>query len=73
MVKGYCKKHWNHEWLVILMMYDVSNKFLKISSTLLTASWLILSIDRSEPKFESHRGSKIRITLKNSKNFDVYC
>ena len=73
MVKGYCKKHWNHEWLVIVMMYHVSNKFLKISSTLLTASWFILSIDRSEPKFESHRGDTIRITLKNGKNFDDYC
>ena len=48
------------------------------SSTLLTASWLaifvsakssqtILSTDRSEPRFESHTGGKIRITLKTTK------
>ena len=54
------------------------------SSTLLTASWLtifvsakssrtILLIDRSEPRFKSHTGGKIRITLKNNKKFDVFC
>ena len=54
------------------------------SITLLTASWLaifvsvepsrtILSIDRSELKFESHTGGKIRKTLKNGGNFDVVC
>ena len=54
------------------------------SSTLLTASWLtifvsaesswtILSIDRSEPRFESHTGGKIRITLKYNKNFNGFC
>ena len=32
----------------------------------------ILSIDRSEPRFESHTGGKIRITLKNNKNFDAF-
>ena len=34
--------------------------------------WTILSIDRSEPRFESHAGGKIRITLKNNKNFDGF-
>ena len=29
MIKGYCKKHWNHECLAIVMMYHVSSKFLK--------------------------------------------
>ena len=54
------------------------------SSTSLTASWLlifvsaepsqtILSTDRSEPRFECHTGSKIRKTLKNDGNFDVFC
>ena len=49
------------------------------SSTFLAASWLrifvsaessrtILSIDRPEPRFESHTGGKIRKTLKNKKN-----
>ena len=49
----------------------------------MTASWLpifvlakpsrtILSIDRSEPRFESHTGSKIRKNLKNDENFDVF-
>ena len=53
------------------------------SSTLLTASWLAifvsvessqtsLLIDRSEPRFETHAGGKIRITLKN-KNFGIFC
>ena len=47
------------------------------SSTLLAASWLaifvsakssqtILSIDRFEPRFKSHKRGKIRITLKNN-------
>ena len=35
-------------------------------------SQTILSIDRSEPRFESHTGGKIRKTLKNNKNFDVF-
>ena len=52
----------------------------------MTASWLpifvsakhsrtILSIaiDRLEPRFESHPGGKIRKTLKNDNNFDVFC
>ena len=54
------------------------------SSTFLTASWLpifvsaepsrtILWIDRSELRFESHIGGKIRKTLKNDGNFDVFC
>ena len=54
------------------------------SSTLLKASWLailvpaessrtIRSIDKSEPRFENHTGGKIRITLKNNKNFDAFC
>ena len=54
------------------------------SNTLLTASWLailvltkssetILSIDRSEPRFESQTGGKIRITLKSNKNFNIFC
>ena len=49
----------------------------------MTASWLlmfvsaepsrtILLIDRSEPRFESHTGCKIK-TLKNDENFDVFC
>ena len=53
------------------------------SSTLLTASWLpilvspessrtILSIDRSEARFESYTGGKIRITSKNNKTFDGF-
>ena len=54
------------------------------SSTFMTASWLpvlvsakpsqtILSIDRSEPIFESHTGGKIRKTLKNDENLAVFC
>ena len=54
------------------------------SSTLLTPFLLtifvsaepcqsILSSDRSEPRFKSHTGGKIRITLKNNKNFDIFC
>ena len=54
------------------------------SNTFLTASWLaifvsaessltVLSIDRSEPRFESYTGGKIRITLKNNKNCDFFC
>ena len=50
----------------------------------LTASWLpifvsvessqtILSIDRFEPRFESHTGGKIRKTLKNHRNFVDFC
>ena len=50
----------------------------------MTASWLpvlvsakpsqtILSIDRSEPIFESHTGGKIRKTLKNDENLAVFC
>ena len=53
------------------------------STTLLTASWLavfvsaessqtLLSIDRSEPRFESRTGGKIRVTLKNNQKTDVF-
>ena len=33
----------------------------------------ILSIDRSEPRFESQTGDKIRKNLKGDGNFDVFC
>ena len=33
----------------------------------------ILSIDRSEPRFEGHIEGKIKVTLKNNKKFDVFC
>ena len=33
----------------------------------------VLSTDRSEPRFKSHAGGKIRKTLKNNGNFDVFC
>ena len=50
----------------------------------MTASWLpifvsaepsrtILSIDRSEPRFESHAGGKIIKALKSDGNFDGFC
>ena len=53
------------------------------SSTFLTAfslplfvsaepSQTILSIDRSEPRFESYAGGKIMKTLKNDENFDDF-
>ena len=32
----------------------------------------ILLIDRYETRFESHTGGKIRKTLKNNQNFDVF-
>ena len=32
----------------------------------------IFLIDRSEPRFESHTGGKIRKTLKNDGNFEVF-
>ena len=35
------------------------------------SSRTILSIDRSKPRFKGRAGGKIRITLKNNKNFDV--
>ena len=49
----------------------------------MTASWLpifvstkpsrtMLLTDRSEPRFESHTGHKVRKTLKNNKNFAVF-
>ena len=54
------------------------------SSTFMTASWLpifvsaeasraVLSIDRSEPKFGSYTGGKIRKTFKSDENFAVFC
>ena len=54
------------------------------SSTFLTASWVsifvsakpsrtILLIDRSEPRFKSHTGGKIKKNLKNGGNFNVFC
>ena len=36
-------------------------------------SQTILSIDRSEPRFESHTGAKITKTLKNDENFNGFC
>ena len=53
------------------------------SSTSLTAFWppvfvsakpsqTLLLIDRSEPRFKSQTGGKIRKTLKNDENFDVF-
>ena len=50
----------------------------------MTAFWLpifvsaetsrtILSIDRSEPRFERHAGVKIIKTLKINENFDGFC
>ena len=33
----------------------------------------VLSIDRSDPRFESLAGGKIRIIKKNNKNFDIFC
>ena len=58
--------------------------FSVISSIFLAVSWLpnfvsaepsrtILSIDRSEPRFDSHTVGKVRNTLKNDGNFDVFC
>ena len=49
----------------------------------MTASWLpifvstkpsqtMLLIDRSEPRFESYTGHKVRKTLKNDENFAVF-
>ena len=75
---GILKKPWNLPLKFGYFHFSVS------SSTFLTASWLpifvsakhsqtILLIDRSEPRFESHTGGKIRKTLKNNGNFDVYC
>ena len=54
------------------------------SSTFMKASWLlifvsvepsqiILSTDRSEPRFESHTEGKLKKTLKNNENFTVFC
>ena len=55
-----------------------------VSSRTLTAFWLlifvsaklsrtILSIDRSEPRFERHAGTKITKILKNDGNFNGFC
>ena len=54
------------------------------SSIFLTAFWLpvfvsaelsriILSTDRSEPRFESYTGGKITKAVKNDRNFDGFC
>ena len=54
------------------------------SNTSLTAFWLpifvsaepnrtILSIDRSEPRFERHTGAEITKILKDDGNFDGFC
>ena len=54
------------------------------SNTSLTAFWLsifvsdqlsrtILTIDRSEPRFERYTGDRITKTLKNDGNFDGFC
>ena len=101
MIKSYCKMHWNNECLAIVMVYHVSNRFLKkkkkknlplnfgyfhfsvSSSTFLTESWLpifvsaepsrtILSVDRSEPRFESRTGGKIRKNLGTMKIATFY-
>ena len=67
---------------MVSMVYHVSNRFVS-SSTFLTEFWLplfvsaepsqtILSIDRSEPRFESHTGGKITKTLKNDEHFDGF-
>ena len=39
-IKGYCKKHYNHECLVIVMMYHVSNKFLKKKKEFTSEVWV---------------------------------
>ena len=36
------------------------------------SSLTILLIGRSGPRFERHTGGKVRIALKNNKNFDVF-
>ena len=54
------------------------------SNTSLTAFWLpifvsaqlrrtILTIDRSEPRFERYTGDRITKALKNDGNFDGFC
>ena len=64
----------------MVMVYHVSNRFLK--KTFMTASWLLIFVsaepsptilltDRSEPRFKSHTGCKIK-TLKNE-NLNVFC
>ena len=68
--------------------YNLPLKFryfhFSVSSRTLTASWLpifvsaklsrtILSIDRSEPRFERHAGTKITKILKNDGNFNGFC
>ena len=35
-------------------------------------SQTVLPIDRSEPRFESHTGGKMRKTLNNDENIDVF-
>ena len=64
MIKGYCEKQQNNECLAIVMVYHVTNRFLKktknlpltfayfhisvSSSTFLTASWLPIFVS-AEP------------------------
>ena len=95
MIKSYCKMHWNNESLAIVMVYHVSNRFLKKKRRIclwilgiftfqwvLAPSWqnlgcrcfvsaetsrTILSVDRSEPRFESRTGGKIRENLETMK------
>ena len=73
------KKSWNLPLKFGYFHFSLS------SSTSLTISWLaifvspkssqtISLIGRSEPRFESCTGGKIRITFKKSnKNFDIFC
>ena len=81
-----CSNHSNSEMEAECLAKNLSYLNLNISvssSTLLKASWLtifvsaksnwtILLTDRFEPRFESHTGGKIRITLKNNKKFDNF-
>ena len=57
--------------------------FFVSGTTFVTASWLpifvsaepsrtIISIVRSESRFKSHKGGKVRKNLKNAENFDVF-
>ena len=76
--KSFLKKTYN-----LLLKFGYFH-FSVSSSTFLTAFWLplfvsaepsrtILSIDRSEPRFESQTGGKITKTLKIVGNFDGFC
>ena len=54
-----------------------SSTFFTVSRLLIFVSaepsWTILWIDRSEPRFKSHTGGKIRKTLKSDGNFNGFC